>query len=747
MNISEIFIRRPVATTLLAVALTAAGLFAFKFIPVAALPDVDYPIVTVSAQLPGASPDTMATSVATPLIKQFSTVPAIQSMTSTSVQGSTSIVIQFDLDRDIDQAAADVQAAIARTLRQLPENMPTPPSYRKVNPADAPILMLALTSTTMPMPKLDDFAEEVISPALSTLEGVGEVQVLGAQQFAVRVELDPDALAARGIGLDEVTAAVAANNSIAPVGTLNGTDQQIAIETNTQLADAAAFKQLIVAAPDGKPVRLGDVARVIDSVANTQTASTYDGTPSLVLAVFRQPGANTVDVVDRVRAMLPSFEQNLGPGARLNVLNDRSVSIAQAVRDVEITLGITVLLVLLVIFVFLRRVSVTVIPALAVPISLIATCGAMYLLGFSVDNISLLGLTLSVGLIVDDAIVMLENIMRHIEAGMPPFEAALHGSGEIGFTIVSITLSLVAVFIPVLLMGGVVGRLFNEFAVVVTIAITASALVSLTLTPMLVSRLPARRPDTRRRSEAPELFGWLLAGYRRSLDLCLEARPVVLVVFLATVAAAAALFVAIPKGFLPQEDIGQLSISTEARQDVSFADMMALQQQVAETLQGRPYTAHVASVVGSGIASSTANQGNMFVELKPKGERPPLPAILDDVRRSLAQIPGISAYAVPVQNLQDRRRLVQEPVPVRRAGDRSRRARRLGQQARRRHEPRRDLRRRHHRSAGECAPGERRHRRGQGLGARHQRRAAAEFAQRRFRHQPGLDHLRDRRQL
>jgi HAE1 family hydrophobic/amphiphilic exporter-1 len=650
MNFSALFVRRPVATTLLAVALTAAGLLAYRFIPVAALPNVDFPIVTVSAQLPGASPDTMATSVATPLIKQFSTIPAIDSMTATSVQGSTSIVVQFDLNRDIDQAAADVQAAIARTLRQLPANMTNPPSYRKVNPADAPILMLALQSTAMPLAKLDDFAEDVISPALSTLNGVGEVQVFGAKKFAVRAELDPNALAARGIGIDEVTAAVGNNNSIAPVGTLNGTDQQIAIEANTQLSNAAAFKQMIVASPGGKPVRLGDVARVIDSVENTRSASTYDGTSSLVLAVFRQPDANTVDVVDRVKAMLPSFEQDLGSNASLHVLNDRSTSIRQAVRDAGATLGITVLLVVLVIFLFLRRVSVTIIPALALPISLVATLGAMYVLGFSIDNISLLGLTLSIGLVVDDAIVMLENIVRHIEEGVPPFEAALKGSGEIGFTIVSITLSLVAVFLPVLLMGGVVGRLFNEFAMVVTIAIVGSALVSLTLTPMLCSLLPGRRTG---RGEAPrqESFGWLFRAYRWALDLCLRARPLILLVFLGTVVATGYLFVSIPKGFLPQEDIGQLLISTEARQDISFSDMQALQQKVVEALLARPYVAHTGGVIGGGFGSPTANQGNVFVELKPKSERPPLQAILGDLRRTLGQIPGISSFVVPVQNL------------------------------------------------------------------------------------------------
>ena len=653
MNISAPFIQRPVATILLAVALVGAGLFAYRFLPVAALPTVDFPVVTVSAQLPGASPDTMANSVATPLIKQFSTIPSIQTMTAKSVQGSTSIVIQFDLSRDIDQAAADVQAAIARTLRQLPANMTTPPSYRKVNPADAPIVLLALQSKTLSLPQLDDFAEDVISPALSQLEGVGEVQVFGAKKFAVRAEVDPTALAGLGIGIDQVTSAVAGANSIAPVGTLSGPTQNLAIQANTQMTNASEFRQIIITSPNGKPVRLGDVARVVDSVANTQTTSSYDGTVALVLAAFRQPDANTVDVVNRIKAMLPTFTDDLGPSGNLSVLNDRSTSITQAVRDVELTLVLTVGLVALVIFLFLRRVPATIIPTLAVPISLIATFAVMYVLGFSIDNISLLGLTLAVGLVVDDAIVMLENIVRHIEEGAAPFEAALAGSREVGFTIVSITISLVAVFLPVLLMGGVVGRIFNEFALVVTISIIASALVSLTLTPMLCARLPARRGGGAARGDHSEdtPTGRLVSGYRVALDFCLGAKPLILLVFLGTLALSAYLFVVSPKGFLPQEDIGQLSVSTQARQDISFQGMLGLQDKVVAALRAKPYVAHVASVVGGGFGSSTSNTGNLFVELKAKNNRPALADILDDLRRSLAQIPGISSFVTPVQNL------------------------------------------------------------------------------------------------
>ena len=651
MNISAPFIRRPVATILLAAALIGAGLFAYRVLPVAALPNVDFPVITVSAQLPGASPDTMANSVATPLIKQFSTIPAIQTISSKSVQGSTTIVIQFDLNRDIDQAAADVQASIARTLRQLPANMTAPPSYRKVNPADAPIMLVALQSGTMPLPQLDDFAEQVISPALSTLDGVGEVQVFGAKKFAVRAEVNPAALAGLGIGIDQVTSAIGSANSIAPAGTVIGGDQNLAIETNTEMTTADQFRQIVIASPNGKPVRLEDVANVIDSVANTQTESQYDGEPALVLAVFRQPDANTVKVVDSVRAMLPKFAADLGPSGRINILNDRAGPITLAVRDVELTLALTVGLVVLVIFLFLRRVSATAIPTLAVPLSIIGTFAGMYLLGFSIDNISLLGLTLAVGLVVDDAIVMLENIVRHIEQGMTPFEAALVGSSEVGFTIVSITLSLVAVFLPILLMGGVIGRIFNEFAVVVTIAIVASALVSLTVTPMLCARLPKRRrgPAERSGDHGESTPGLMLRGYRTALDFCLRARPLILVVFAATVVATVYLFATSPKGFLPQEDIGQLSVQTQARQDISFADMRTLQGKAADVLRAKPYVAHVGSVVGGGFGSSTSNTGSMFVELTKK--RPPLETILADLRRSLGQVPGISSFVVPVQNL------------------------------------------------------------------------------------------------
>ena len=656
MNISEFCIRHPVATTLMSVALVAAGLFAYVFLPVAALPRTEFPVINVSASLPGASPDTMANAVATPLIKQFSTIAGIDTINATSAQGSTSIALQFNLNRDIDAAAADVQSAIARVQRQLPDEMTEPPSYRKVNPADAPILILTLRSDLAPLQQMDAFAQQAISPALSTIDGVAQVQVFGSQKYAVRVQLDPDALAARGIGVDEVQQAISAANANTPVGTLRNLKQSLTIQARTELSNADHFRNIIVATRGGRPVRLGDVATVTDSVENNQTASWYNGSRAIILAVYRQPEANTVEVVARVKALLPSFESQLPRATTLHVLNDRSVSIRAAVHDVQFTLGLTIALVILVIFVFLRRVTATIIPALAVPISLIATLGAMYLFNFSIDNISLLGLTLAVGLVVDDAIVMLENIYRHIEEdGLAPFEAALKGSREIGFTIMSITVSLVAVFIPVLLMGGIIGRIFNEFAVVVTTGIAASAFVSLTLTPMLAAKV-LRKPETSERPAAwsryfERAFDAVLRGYDRTLKFSLRHQSLMLIVFFATLAGTVWLLMATPKGFFPQEDIGQLSVSTEARQDVSFEAMVGLQQRVEEVFRRSPHVANVASIVGTSGASSGLNNGRLFVELKPADQRPALQKVLADLRRELAPIPGINTYAVPVQNL------------------------------------------------------------------------------------------------
>ncbi len=657
MNISAFCIRHSVATILMSVSLLMGGIFAYRFLPVAALPRAEFPVVNVSAQLPGASPTTMASSVSLPLIKQFATIAGIDSISTVNSQGNASIAIQFALNRNIDAAAADVQAAIARAQRQLPAEMTNPPSYRKVNPADAPVLLLALKSDTVPLSDLDAFTQQVISPALSTIDGVAQVQIFGTQKYAVRIRIDPTALAARGIGIDELQNAVTAANTNAPVGTVQNDRQQVIVDARTQLDNAERFSNVIIATRNGRPVRLGDVASVVDSVENTQTASWYDGSRAIILAIQRQPDANTVEVVDRVLAALPAFRAQLPGTAELVPMNDRSTSIRAAVEDVLFTLGITIALVVMVIFIFLRRVSATLIPALAVPISLVGTIGTMYLLGFSIDNISLLGLTLAVGLVVDDAIVMLENVVRHMEeAGKSAFQAALEGSREIGFTIVSISISLVAVFIPVLLMGGVIGRIFNEFAIVVAVAILLSAFVSLTLTPMLCARLPDSTGHAHQDGPIGRAlergFAAILRVYDAGLGWCLSHRRVVLLAFFATMAGTVYMVQTTPKGFFPQEDIGQLLVSTEARQDVSFAAMSALQGEVAEVLRKSPYVAHVAwSVGGGGAANASLNSGRLFVELKPKNERPPLPKMLAELRAELARLPGINAYLAPVQNL------------------------------------------------------------------------------------------------
>jgi len=640
----------------MSVALILGGLFAYQHLPVAALPRAEFPVVNVSAQLPGASPETMANSVATPLIKQFATIAGIDAISSTSSQGSTSIAIQFALDRNIDAAAADVQAAITRTNRQLPAEMTNQPSFRKVNPADAPILMLAISSDILPLSDLDAFSQQVISPALSTINGVAQVQVWGSQKFAVRIQIDPNALATRSIGVDEIQAAVSAANANTPVGILQNDKQQLIIEARTQLSNAAQFTNVIVATRDGRPVRLGDVANVIDSVENTQTASWYNGTRSIVLAVQRQPDANTVQVIDRIKEMLPKFESSLPPSAKINIMSDRSTSIRDAVEDVQFTLALTIVLVIMVIFIFLRHATATIIPSLAVPISLIATLGVMYLFGFSIDNISLLGLTLSVGLVVDDAIVMLENIIRHMEEeGRSAFEAAIVGSREIGFTIVSITVSLVAVFIPVLLMGGVIGRIFNEFAIVVTASIAASAFVSLTLTPMLCSRIIKISKHGAEKSGINATlergFDAVLSWYDSGLKICLKYQRTILAIFLATIFANVYMLSIIPKGFFPQEDIGLIGVTTKARQDVSFEAMKDLQTKVANVFRASPYVKNVATIVGASGGSSGMNTGRIFVELQPREHRPSMENILSELRRELSGIPGIDTIMNPLQNL------------------------------------------------------------------------------------------------
>ncbi|NKK71164.1 MMPL family transporter [Rhizobium leguminosarum bv. viciae] len=644
-------IQRPVATTLLAIGVILAGLAGYQLVPVAALPQVDFPTINVSAQLSGASPQTMATSVATPLIKQFETIPGITEISASSSLGSTSIVLQFDLNRDIDAAAADVQAAISHATRQLPDNLTTPPSYRKTNPADAPVMLLSVQSNTMPRSKLDDIAENIISPSLSTLPGVAQVSVYGAQTYAVRVEVDPNKLLTRGIGIDTVNKALAAANSQQPVGTLQNNSQSMTITANTQRTSAEQFRSLVIANPNGAPIHLGDIADVQDSVENQYTGSWYDGQRGIILAIQRQPDANTVDVVDAINAKLPQLHAEIPPSVNTVVMNDAAKPIRDAISDVKFTLLLTIGLVVLVIYLFTGHATATIIPGLAVPLSLISTFGMMYVLGYSIDNISLLGLTLAVGLVVDDAIVMLENILRHVEEGMPVREAAIKGAGEVSYTIISMSVSLIAVFIPILLMGGVVGRVFNEFGMVVAIAIISSAIVSLTVTPMLASRLSnhqSRPPLIIRIFDAG--FERTLRGYDRAVGWCLRHRPTILGVFLASVALTIYFFMTLPTSFFPQEDIGRLTISTQARQDISYSAMSALQQQAAAVVKANPAVNHVMSTIG-GNPNKPQNNGSMFVELKDKKERPPLDQTLRELRTAINKIPGLQAFVTPNQSL------------------------------------------------------------------------------------------------
>src|SRR5580765_5752957 len=505
MTIPELFIRRPVMTTLVMGAILLFGVISYRFLPVSDLPSVDYPTISVQANLPGASPETMASAVATPLERQFTTIAGIDSMSSVSALGVSQITVQFSLNRNIDAAAQDIQAAIGKAAKQLPANMPTPPIYNKVNPADQPVVFLALTSDTLPLSTVDDYGETLLAQRISMVDGVAQVFVYGAQTYAVHVQLDPNALASRGIGIDEVEAAIGKGNVNLPTGTLYGKSQAFVVQANGQLMKASDYRPLIVAYREGRPVRLEEIGRVIDSVQNDKIASWFNNTRGIILAVQRQPGVNTVEVVNQIKQMLPSFRAQIPAGVNLDILYDRSQSIRESVHDVQFTLLLTVALVVTVIFLFLRNLSATVIPSLALPLSIVGTFAAMNLFGYSLDNLSLMALTLSVGFVVDDAIVMLENIVRHMEAGVPPFEAALKGSREIGFTIISMTLSLAAVFIPVLFLGGILGRLLHEFAVTIAMAVLVSGFVSLTLTPMLASRF-VRPPQHKRHGKAYAAF-------------------------------------------------------------------------------------------------------------------------------------------------------------------------------------------------------------------------------------------------
>jgi hydrophobic/amphiphilic exporter-1 (mainly G- bacteria), HAE1 family len=651
VNIAELFVRRPVMTVLVMAGILIFGIIAYRLLPVNALPNVDFPTIQVSAQLPGASPDTMASGVATPLEKQFSTIAGIDSMTSTSVDGQATITLQFSLDRNIDAAAQDVQSAIAAAARSLPSSMPTPPTQRKVNPADAPILNIVLSSATLPLATVDDYAENLLAQQISTISGVAQVAVYGSQQYAVRIQLDPNALATRGIALTDVEQSVGSSNVNLPTGTLYGRDKATSVQATGQLMNAKAYAPMIVAYRNGAPVRLNEIGRVFDSVQNDKIAAWYNGTRGIMLAVQRQPGTNTIDIVDAVKKILPSFEAQLPPSITLNVFYDRSVPIRAAVRDVQESLLLALVLVVAVIFVFLRSVSATIIPSLALPMSIVGTFAFMYAFGYSLDNLSLMALTLCVGFVVDDAIVMLENITRHMEMGKSRMQATLDGSKEVGFTIVSMTLSLVAVFIPVLFMGGILGRLLREFAVVIIVAVLISGVVSLTLTPMLCSRMLVdehRKKHGRVYAFSERVFDAMLDRYRVALEFVLRHQRMTLVVFAIVTACTALLFMTMSKGFLPADDSGQILVFTEASQDVSFAAMSAMQNQVAAVVKENPYVRGAMSSVGGGGSSSSLNAGRIFVTLTPREDRPSADTIVQQLRGPLSRITGMKAY---VQNV------------------------------------------------------------------------------------------------
>jgi hydrophobic/amphiphilic exporter-1 (mainly G- bacteria), HAE1 family len=654
MTLPDLCIRRPVMTTLLMLAFVVFGMFAYRLLPVSALPQVDFPTIFVIANLPGASPDTMASAVATPLEKAFSNIAGIDSMVSSSGQGATAITIQFDLARNIDGAALDVESEISQAMRYLPPQMPAPPSFIKLNPADYPVMHLALVSSTMPLYDMDEYAETLMAQRISMLAGVSQVQVYGSQKFAVRIQVHPEALAAKGLSFDDVMTAVSAANTITPVGQLNGNSIGYTIQANDQLARAKNFKPIIVAYRNGAPVRLDQVATVIDSVENNLVGAWYDNERSIILAIFRQPGANTIDVVNRIKALLPTFRLQIPPSVHVHILSDRSVSIRNSVNEVQFTLMLTVFLVVMVIFIFLRNVTATIIPALALPVSIVGTFAGMYVMGYSIDNLSLLALTLSVGFVVDDAIVMLENIVRHVENGERPMEAAFNGSREIGFTILSITFSLVAVFIPVLFMAGIVGRLFREFAVTISMTILISGFVSLTLTPMLCSRLLRSEHGRRhgwayRMSEAG--FRNLLNGYDWALTRVLRHKLITLLVTLASLAASLYIFNVIPKGFFPNEDTGEIFASTEAVQDISFDAMVKHQEEVAAIIKKDPAVDHLGSFIGASAFNPAFNNGKMFITLKPEDQRPPIEQVIQRLRREVANLPGIQTYFQPVQNI------------------------------------------------------------------------------------------------
>jgi hydrophobic/amphiphilic exporter-1 (mainly G- bacteria), HAE1 family len=663
MNLSEIFIRRPIMTTLVMVGILIFGLMSYRLLPIAALPNVDYPTLQVTAARPGASPETMAASVTRPLEKQFSSIAGLDAMNSTTTFGRSQLTLQFSLSRNIDDAAQDVAAAINAASGQIPNDLPNPPTYSKVNPADQPILYLYLTSPTLPLSQVDNYAQTYLAQKLSTISGVAQVQIYGSQKYATRIQIDPHQLARLQLGLDKVQAAIQQGNVNLPTGSLSGNTKNYTIQTNGQLQDAAAYRKLTVAYKNGAPIHLEQLGRVIDGVENDKVASWYNNERAIILTIQRQPGTNTVQVVESIEKMLPDLKAQIPASVEIGILYDASQSIRDSVDDVRFTLVLTISLVVLVIFLFLRNMSATIIPSLALPVSLIGTFAVMQQLNYSLDNLSLMALTLSVGFVVDDAIVMLENIVRHMEMGERPLEAALNGSREIGFTILSMTLSLVAVFIPMLFMGELLGRLFHEFAVTIAVSILVSGFVSLSLTPMLCSRF-LRPVDHRKQSRlyqtSERIFEGWLGLYDRSLKIVLKYHRTTMFLSATLLVVTVALFAIVPKGFIPSEDTGQITGITQAAQDASFTSLVKHQQAAADLIRQNPNVAAVNSNVGAGSSATgsgaaiASNSGSLFIKLKPRNQRQlSADEIVQDLRSQLAKIPGIQVFlqtppAIPI---------------------------------------------------------------------------------------------------
>jgi multidrug efflux pump len=655
MSISAPFIARPIATWLLAIAILLAGSLGYRSLPVSALPEVDFPTIQVTTQLPGASPETIETLITASLERQFGQIPGLVTMTSQSSESTSQITLQFDLNRSMDSAAQDVQAAINAAAGTLPANLPYPPVYAKVNPADAPILTLALTSDTLPIDKVSDAADTLLQPKLSEIDGVGRVTVQGGLRPAVRVRVDPARLAAYGLAMEDVRIAVANSNVNGAKGGFDGTRLAFALGANDQLVDATEYQNLVIAWRNNAPMRLSDIGSVISGVENDRVAAWYKDTPAAVLDIQRQPGANIVQTVQLVKAALPRLQSAIPSGIKLTIVTDRTETIRASVRDVQLTLIMSVVLVVAVIFVFLRSPRATFIPAIALPLSLIGTFGVMQQLGYALDNLSLMALTVATGFVVDDAIVMIENVVRYIEQGMRPLEAAYRGAAQIGFTIVSLTVSLIAVFIPLLFMTGVVGRLFKEFAVTLSVAVVVSAVISLTLTPMMCGRILRAASEERpgriaRLSEAG--FEAMLAGYRRSLAWTFGHHPLVLLIAVATLAGTIGLYIVVPKGFLPQQDTGVLIAVTEAAQSVSIPRLVTLQTQVAQIVERDPAVTGVVSFVGAGTINATPNTGRLTIALKPINQRDGASVVIARMQQAIAGVPGITAFFQPVQDIQ-----------------------------------------------------------------------------------------------